>query len=60
MAPFGCGGRYPERRIQLLTKPIDRDALYKAIDEALEQSAPATDSWRNAIVASQPADAATA
>lgn len=23
-----------------LTKPIDRDALYKAIDEALEQSAP--------------------
>ncbi|MEA7609785.1 hypothetical protein ONJ23_27910, partial [Salmonella enterica subsp. enterica serovar Virginia] len=26
-----------------LTKPIDRDALYKAIDEALEQSAPATD-----------------
>ncbi len=51
----GCGGRYPERRIQLLTKPIDRDALYKAIDEALEQSAPATDdSWRNAIVTRSP------
>ncbi len=38
-----------------LTKPIDRDALYKAIDEALEQSAPATDdSWRNAIVTRSP------
>ncbi|HCC1033870.1 TPA: two-component system response regulator QseF/GlrR, partial [Salmonella enterica subsp. enterica serovar Paratyphi C] len=38
-----------------LTKPIDRDTLYKAIDEALEQSAPATDdSWRNAIVTRSP------
>ncbi|ELS6972462.1 two-component system response regulator GlrR [Salmonella enterica] len=38
-----------------LTKPIDRDALYKAIDEALEQSAPATDdSWRKSIVTRSP------
>lgn len=38
-----------------MTKPIDRDALYKAIDEALEQSAPAMDdSWRNAIVTRSP------
>ncbi len=26
-----------------LTKPVDKDALYKAIDEALEQRSPATD-----------------
>ncbi|HAM3214394.1 TPA: two-component system response regulator QseF/GlrR, partial [Escherichia coli] len=26
-----------------LTKPVDKDALYQAIDDALEQSAPATD-----------------
>ncbi|AXC76219.1 two-component system response regulator GlrR [Salmonella enterica] len=38
-----------------LTKPIDKDALYKAIDEALEQTAPATDdSWRNSIVTRSP------
>lgn len=38
-----------------LTKPIDRDALYKAIDEALEQSAPETDdSWRKSIVTRSP------
>lgn len=38
-----------------LTKPIDRDALYKAIDEALEQSAPATDdSWRKSIITRSP------
>lgn len=34
-----------------LTKPVDKDALYKAIDEALEQRSPATDeAWRQAIV----------
>lgn len=34
-----------------LTKPVDKDALYKAIDDALEQSAPTTDErWRQAIV----------
>lgn len=34
-----------------LTKPVDKDALYQAIDEALEQRSPATDeAWRQAIV----------
>ncbi|WP_313382711.1 two-component system response regulator GlrR [Pantoea sp.] len=34
-----------------LTKPVDRDALYKAIDDALAQRAPASDDrWREAIV----------
>ncbi|QGN39201.1 two-component system response regulator GlrR [Klebsiella oxytoca] len=38
-----------------LTKPVDKDALYKAIDDALEQSAPTTDeSWRRAIVTRSP------
>ncbi|KLE97585.1 two-component system response regulator GlrR [Klebsiella aerogenes] len=38
-----------------LTKPVDKDALYKAIDEALEQSSPATDErWRQAIVTRSP------
>ncbi|MWK54327.1 two-component system response regulator QseF/GlrR, partial [Escherichia coli] len=38
-----------------LTKPVDRDALYKAIDEALEQSAPAADeAWHEAIVTRSP------
>ncbi len=38
-----------------LTKPVDKDALYHAIDEALEQSAPATDdSWRESIVTRSP------
>lgn len=38
-----------------LTKPVDRDALYKAIDEALAQSAPAgDDSWREQIVTRSP------
>lgn len=38
-----------------LTKPIDKDALYKAIDEALEQRSPATDeAWRQAIVTRSP------
>ncbi|MBW7983847.1 two-component system response regulator GlrR [Enterobacillus tribolii] len=38
-----------------LTKPVDRDALYKAIDEALAQSAPAADeSWRESIVTRSP------
>lgn len=33
-----------------LTKPVDKDALYKAIDEALEQRSPATDeAWRRAV-----------
>lgn len=38
-----------------LTKPVDKDALYKAIDEALEQRSPATDeAWRQAIVSRSP------
>ncbi|EOF4705403.1 two-component system response regulator GlrR [Klebsiella sp. RHBSTW-00484] len=38
-----------------LTKPVDKDALYKAIDDALEQSAPTTDErWRQAIVTRSP------
>lgn len=38
-----------------LTKPVDKDALYKAIDDALEQSAPTTDErWRRAIVTRSP------
>ncbi|AML57384.1 Putative sensory histidine kinase YfhA [Serratia rubidaea] len=39
-----------------LTKPVDRDALYKAIDEALSLSAPVgDDSWREDIVTRSPA-----
>ena len=38
-----------------LTKPVDRDALYKAIDEALAHSSPSADeSWREAIVTRSP------
>ncbi|HGO4957981.1 two-component system response regulator GlrR [Klebsiella pneumoniae] len=38
-----------------LTKPVDKDALYKAIDEALEQRSSATDeAWRQAIVTRSP------
>ncbi|AGO56538.1 MULTISPECIES: two-component system response regulator GlrR [Serratia] len=38
-----------------LTKPVDRDALYKAIDEALSLSLPAgDDSWREDIVTRSP------
>ncbi|HGL3868512.1 TPA: two-component system response regulator GlrR [Klebsiella pneumoniae] len=38
-----------------LTKPVDKDALYKAIDETLEQRSPATDeAWRQAIVTRSP------
>ena len=38
-----------------LTTPVDKDALYKAIDEALEQRSPATDeAWRQAIVTRSP------
>lgn len=39
-----------------LTKPVDRDALYKAIDEALAQSMPAAgdDTWREGIVTRGP------
>lgn len=38
-----------------LTKPVDKDALYKAIDDALEQSAPAQDeNWREGIVTRSP------
>ena len=38
-----------------LTKPVDKDALYKAIDEAVEQRSPATDeAWRQAIVTRSP------
>ena len=38
-----------------LTKAVDKEALYKAIDDALEQSAPTTDErWRQAIVTRSP------
>ena len=39
-----------------LTNPVDRDALYKAIDEALAQSMPAAgdDTWREGIVTRSP------
>ncbi|MDZ7277655.1 two-component system response regulator GlrR [Pantoea eucrina] len=38
-----------------LTKPVDRDALYKAINDALAQRAPASDDrWREAIVTRNP------
>ncbi|WP_205955571.1 two-component system response regulator GlrR [Pantoea sp. SGAir0180] len=38
-----------------LTKPVDRDALYKAIDEALAQRVPVSDDrWREAIVTRNP------
>ena len=38
-----------------LTKPVDRDALYKAIDDALAQHAPVSDDrWREAIVTRSP------
>ncbi|MEA9392452.1 two-component system response regulator GlrR [Acerihabitans sp. TG2] len=38
-----------------LTKPVDRDALYEAIDNALRLSMPAgDDSWRDAIVTRSP------
>lgn len=38
-----------------LTKPVDRDALYKAIDDALAQRAPVSDDrWREAIVTRSP------
>ncbi|WP_036645935.1 two-component system response regulator GlrR [Pantoea sp. A4] len=38
-----------------LTKPVDRDALYKAIDEALSLRAPQNDDrWRAAIVTRSP------
>lgn len=38
-----------------LTKPVDRDALYKAIDEALALHAPVSDDrWREAIVTRNP------
>ncbi|MDH2066705.1 two-component system response regulator GlrR [Pantoea sp. GD03673] len=38
-----------------LTKPVDKDALYKAIDEALAQQAPVSDDrWREAIVTRSP------
>jgi len=38
-----------------LTKPVDRDALYKAIGDALKLSPPASDeSWRAAVVTRSP------
>lgn len=38
-----------------LTKPVDRDALYKAIDDALAQRAPISDNrWSEAIVTRNP------
>ncbi|HAZ0553399.1 two-component system response regulator GlrR [Enterobacter hormaechei] len=39
-----------------LTKPVDKDALYKAIDSALEHAAPSgDDAWRESIVTRSPA-----
>ncbi|HFK6081594.1 TPA: two-component system response regulator GlrR [Enterobacter cloacae] len=38
-----------------LTKPVDKDALYKAIDSALEHAAPSSDeAWREPIVTRSP------
>lgn len=38
-----------------LTKPVDKDALYKAIDDALEHAAPSVDEkWRESIVTRSP------
>lgn len=39
-----------------LTKPVDRDALYRAIDDALAQSMPRShdDSWRESFVTRSP------
>lgn len=38
-----------------LTKPVDKDALYKAIDDALEHAAPSSDEqWRESIVTRSP------
>ena len=38
-----------------LTKPVDKDALYKAIDSALEHAAPSgDDAWRESIVTRSP------
>ncbi|MEA5214605.1 two-component system response regulator GlrR [Enterobacter cloacae] len=38
-----------------LTKPVDKDALYKAIDSALEHTAPSSDeAWREPIVTRSP------
>ncbi|MFC0140568.1 two-component system response regulator GlrR [Erwinia mallotivora] len=38
-----------------LTKPVDRDALYNAIDQALAHRAPASDdAWRESIVTRSP------
>lgn len=38
-----------------LTKPVDRDALYKAIDDALAHRAPTSDeAWRESIVTRSP------
>ena len=38
-----------------LTKPVDKDALYKAIDSALEHAAPSgDDAWRESIVPRSP------
>ncbi|ANG93764.1 two-component system response regulator GlrR [Enterobacteriaceae bacterium 155047] len=38
-----------------LTKPVDKDALYKAIDDALEHAAPSVDEkWRETIVTRSP------
>ncbi|VTQ43265.1 PRD domain/Sigma-54 interaction domain containing transcriptional regulator [Streptococcus pneumoniae] len=58
--PAYCAWFYPRCRccntvFSFLTKPVDKDALYQAIDDALEQSAPATDErWREAIVTRSP------
>ncbi|KIF94217.1 two-component system response regulator GlrR [Enterobacter cloacae] len=38
-----------------LTKPVDKDALYKAIDSALEHAAPSSDeAWREPIITRSP------
>lgn len=43
-----------------LTKPVDKDALYKAIDSALEHAAPAGDEAAGIYRHAQPRDAASA
>lgn len=37
-----------------LTKPVDKDALYKAIDSALEHTAPSTIATAESIVTRSP------
>ena len=55
------GPRRSRGVFSFLTKPVDKDALYKAIDSALEHAAPSgDDAWRESIVTRSPCDAAPA